>query len=117
MLDISFAKSALPKSGALVLLLEEAEGTATPGGDLLAAADEATGGAVSRALASAEFKGKAGSTCTILAPGAGLSRILVVGLGKIADLNARAVEEAGGHAMAALARETAVSVAAGALSA
>ena len=54
MLDIGFAKSVLPKSGALVLLVEEAE---TLNADLLAQADEATGLAISRALVAAEFKG------------------------------------------------------------
>jgi leucyl aminopeptidase len=112
MLDISFAKSALPKSGALVLLVAE-DGSA----DLLTAVDEATGGAVSRALTAAEFKGKAGSTCTILAPGAGLSRVVAVGVGAIADLTHRTAEEAGGHATASLAREAAASIAAGGVSA
>ena len=74
MLDIAFAKPALPKSGALVLLLEEGAAATSPTGALLAAADEATGGAIGRALAAAECKGKRGQIATILAPGAGLSR-------------------------------------------
>ena len=68
MLDIAFAKPALPKSGALVLLVGEGE---NPSG-LWQQADEATGGAIARALKTAEFKGAKGKTCTILAPGAGL---------------------------------------------
>ncbi len=111
MLDVSFARSALPKSGALVLLVGE-DGTA----DLLPALDEATGGAISRAIAAAEFKGKPGTTCTILAPGAGLSRVVAVGIGDPAKLVQRAAEEAGGHACAALTREPAASIAAAALS-
>ena len=67
MLDIAFAKPALPKSGALVLLMGEGE---QPSG-VWQQADEATGGAIARALKSAEFKGAKGKTCTILAPGAG----------------------------------------------
>ena len=67
MLDIAFAKPALPKSGALVLLMGEGE---KPSG-LWQQADEATGGAIARALEAAEFKGGKGKTCTILAPGAG----------------------------------------------
>ena len=78
MLDIAFARPALPKSGALVLLVSEGE---MPSG-LWQQADEATDGAIARALAAAEFKGAKGKTCTILAPGAGLSRVIVVGLGK-----------------------------------
>jgi leucyl aminopeptidase len=112
MLDIAFARSALPKSGALVLLAEE-EGTPDA---IRVAADNATGNAVSRALEAAAFKPKAGKTCTILAPGAGLSRIVVVGMGKRADLTARTVEEAGGAAAAALSREPSASVAAAELS-
>ena len=68
MLDIAFAKPALPKSGALVLLVGEGE---KPSG-LWQQADEATGGAIARALQAAEFKGAKGKTCVILAPGAGL---------------------------------------------
>jgi leucyl aminopeptidase len=111
MLDISFARSALPTSGALVLLAEE-------GGEpdaIRTAADSATGGAVSRALEAAEFKPKPGKTCTILAPGAGLSRIVVVGIGKRAELTARAAEEAGGTAAASLQREPAAAIAAAGL--
>src|SRR6516164_58634 len=48
MLDVSFAKPALPKSGALVLLVEEGGGPGGATGELWRAADEATGGAVSR---------------------------------------------------------------------
>ena len=111
MLDIAVAKPALPKSGALVLLLEEGGTPQSATGALWAAADEATGGAVSRALGVAEFTGKKGQTATILAPGAGLSRVVAVGLGKLADLTDHAAEAAGGHAAAALAKEPAAAVA------
>ncbi len=108
MLDISFARPALPKSGALVLLAAEGEEPDA----IQAAADSATGGAVARVLEATEFKPKAGKTCTILAPGAGLSRIVVVGIGKRADLTPRTAAEAGGTAAAALQREPAGAVAA-----
>ena len=108
MLDIVFASAALPRAGALVLpLVEEA---ALSG--LGAAADQATGGAIARALAAAEFKGAKGKTCVVLAPGGGLTRVVAVGLGKSADLTPRRVEEAGGTAAAAVARETEAAVAA-----
>ncbi len=112
MIDISFSKSALPKSGALVLLVGE-----DGGADLLAGADEATGGAISRALAAAEFKGKPGTTCTILAPGAGLSRVVAIGIGQHDALTQRVAEEAGGHACVALARDPAAAFATGGISA
>ena len=55
MLDIAFAKPALPKSGALVLLMGEGE---KPSG-LWQQADEATGGAIARALAGRRVQGRA----------------------------------------------------------
>ena len=53
MLDIVFAKAALPKSGALVLLLEEGGFASNP---LFDTADGATDGAISRALAAADLR-------------------------------------------------------------
>jgi leucyl aminopeptidase len=116
MLDIAFAKSALPKSGALVLLLDEDFAAGGPASALLQEVDGATGGAVSRGLAASEFKGKKGQSATILAPGAGLSRVVAVGLGKLADLTPHLAEEAGGTAAAALRRDPAASVATSGLS-
>ena len=111
MLDIAFAKPALPRSGALVLLIGEGE---MPSG-VWQQADEATDGAISRAFKAAEFNGAKDRTCTILAPGAGLSRVVAVGLGKPADLTARVLNEAGGHTAVTVLREPAGSVATGAL--
>jgi leucyl aminopeptidase len=118
MLDVSFAEPALPGAGALGLLVAEG---ATPSG-LWHAADEATGGAVTRAFAAAEFTGKDGQTCTILAPagreGAGaLTRIVAAGLGREADMTPRRIEEAAGTLIATLARETEVTLAADGLTA
>jgi leucyl aminopeptidase len=104
--DIAFAKPALPKSGALALLIHEGE---KPSG-LWAQLDEATGGAIARAFEVAEFKGAKGKTCAILAPGAGLSRVLAVGLGKPAEVTQKILEEAGGAIAANLSRETSVAV-------
>ena len=111
MLDIAFAKPALPTAGALVLLIHEDE---EPSG-LWQQADEATGGAIARALAVSEFKGGKGKTCAILAPGGGLSRVLAVGLGKADDIKQTTLEDAGGGIVAALSRETTVAVAADSL--
>jgi len=102
MLDVAFAKPALPKSGALVLLVYEGE---QPSG-LRAQVDEATGGAISRAFEVAEFNGGKGKTCSILAPGAGLSRVLAIGLGKPGEVSSRVLEEAGGAISSSLARES-----------
>jgi leucyl aminopeptidase len=106
MLDVTFAAPALPQSGALALLV--AEGAAPTG--LWAHVDGETGGAVSRAFSAAEFTGKEGQTITILAPGAGLTRIVAVGLGK--SQTERALEDAGGALIGLLAREALAAVAA-----
>ena len=113
MLEIGFAKPFLPRTGALVLFVGEGD---RPEG-IWAQADNATGGAVSRALNAAEFRGAKGKTCTILAPGGDLVRVVAVGLGKVAELTAHALQEAGGHAVAALSRDHNATIAAEALSA
>ncbi len=111
MLEIGFAKPTLPRSGALVLLVGEGE---KPAG-LWAAADAATNGAIARAFAAAEFKGAKGKTCTILAPGGDLTRVVAIGLGKLADLNPRTLQDAGGNAVSALSRDSTAAVAADSL--
>jgi len=111
MLDIAFAKPALPKSGALVLLIGEGEVAS----GLWQQVDEATDGAIARAFRAAEFNGAKGKTCSILAPGAGLSRVVAVGLGKPAELDTRVLNDAGGHAVAALRQEQNAVVATGML--
>ena len=113
MFEIAFAKPALPKSGALALLIHEGE---KPSG-LWAQLDEATGGAITRAFEVAEFSGAKGKTCAILAPGANLTRVLAVGLGKPAETTQKILEEAGGTIVANLSREPAVAVANSALTA
>jgi leucyl aminopeptidase len=113
MLDVAFAKPALPKAGALVLLIHEGE---KPSG-LWEQLDTATSGAISRALTVAEFKGAKGKTCSILSPTDSLTRVLAVGLGKPADLTGRILEEAGGTIAATLSNEPAVAVANSALTA
>jgi leucyl aminopeptidase len=108
MLKIAFAPPVLPRSGALALLVAEGE---SPSG-LWQAADEATGGALTRAFAAAEFLGKDGQSVTVLAPGAGLSRIVAAGLGKTADITDRKIEEAGGTLATLITRETTAALAA-----
>ncbi|WP_376087194.1 leucyl aminopeptidase [Roseomonas sp. CCTCC AB2023176] len=118
MLDIAFAKvppSGLPESGALVLPLAEEDVGAS--GATWHDWDRQLGGTIGRALPAAEFKGKRGQTLSLYAPGGGLSRVLLVGLGKRADLDAKDVEAAGGSAAAALAPEDHAAVDARALEA
>jgi leucyl aminopeptidase len=113
MLEIAFAPPTLPTSGALALLI--AEGAAPSG--LWAAADRATGGAIARALEAARFTGAKDKSATILAPGGGLSRVVVVGLGKPDALTPRRIEAAAGSAATALAQDEAASIAADGLTA
>ena len=101
MLQIEFRAASVPGEGALALLL--IEGQALSG--LAAQADAACGGGLARAMAAAEFTGKKGKTCLVLAPGAGLSRVVLVGVGKPEDHTLRGMEEAGGVAAAALGRD------------
>ncbi|MGH7043284.1 MAG: M17 family peptidase N-terminal domain-containing protein, partial [Acetobacteraceae bacterium] len=107
MLDVAFAEPKLPASGALVLVASE---DANPVG-LWRQANEATGGAVDRALKVAEFKWTKGKTCTILAPGTQWSRVVAVGLGKYGDhYPDELLETVGGHAAAALGRDPEVTI-------
>ena len=100
MIEVAIAHAALPGSGALVLPVEE--------GGSAAAASWA-------GLDAAEFKGRKGQTATILAPGAGLSRVVAVGLGKAGEITKLGAAEAGGHAIVPLLREESVAFAPGPL--
>jgi leucyl aminopeptidase len=113
MLEIGFTRPVPPTSGAVVLLIAEDE---KPAG-IWQQLDAATGGAIARALSAAEFKGGKGKTCTILAPGGDLTRVVAVGLGKKAELNARTLQDAGGSIAGAVSRDAVASVAADGLSA
>ena len=112
MLDVRFAASSLPASGVLALLVAEG---ASPSG-LWQAADAATGGAIGRGFASAEFTGKEGTTVSILAPGGGLTRIVAAGVGKATEISERRLEEAGGALAGMLTRDTAAALATDGLS-
>ncbi len=81
--SIAFAKPVVAEAGSLVVLVAEDLALAPAA----AALDTATGGALTRAMAKADFKGKGFATLDILAPaGTELDRVVVVGLGKIAEL-------------------------------
>jgi len=109
--DIAFTKPSLPKSGVLVLPLAEGEALAGLG----AALDAESGGAVARALEAAKFKGRKGQSCTVWAPGRGLSKVVAVGLGKAAELTPEGVEAVGGSLVGAMSAEREATVAAEAL--
>lgn len=76
------------------------------------AVDEAADGAVTRALEAGRFSGAKGQTQTVLGQSGDIARLLLLGVGKGQDLDARAAEELGGvvAAEANAAGHTAVTV-------
>ena len=113
MLEISFAPVTLPETGALTILA--AEGQAASG--TWRAIDEVSAGLVGRALAVAGFKGGTSDHCTVLAPAAGLTRLVALGLGQADKANPETLVAAGGRAVAALAQDSVAAIDAGGFSA
>ena len=99
-MKISFAEFALPRSGAVVVGVWEERGLTAPARQL----DEATGGAVARAVAAApRFHGKKNELLAIVGPpGLALSRIVVAGLGKPEAIDQRLLQDLGGTLVAHL---------------
>jgi leucyl aminopeptidase len=93
-MKISFASPSLPKSGVLVVLV--AEGARLEG--LAAEADRRTEGQIARAMAAGRFTGKRDTTLDLVAPGGGLSRIVLFGLGDPGALRPLDLEMLGGAA-------------------
>jgi leucyl aminopeptidase len=88
-MQISFASLSTAGSGALVVGVLDG-GALTPSA---AAADKASGGALTRAKGASRFTGKSGQVLEVLAPAnMKASRILLVGLGAAAKLDGRAAE-------------------------
>jgi leucyl aminopeptidase len=99
-MKISFVESAMPRSGAAVVGAWEERVLTGPARQL----DEATGGAISRAVAAApRFHGKKSELIAIIGPpNLPLSRIVVAGLGKPAAVDARLLQDLGGGLVAHL---------------
>lgn len=98
-MKISFAKPALPKTGALACLV--ASGAKLSG--LAAQADEASGGALSKAIKARNFKGDSGQSVEILAPAnMDIDHLLLLGIGKPAELDAKDFANLGGKITARL---------------
>ncbi len=99
-MKITFASPAQPQTGVAVVGVMEGR-KLTAGAKAL---DKSTGGALSRAIKASRFKGSKGHTLTVLAPaGVKLDRVLMVGLGKPEEIDARRMQALGGHIYAALA--------------
>ena len=103
MLPITFAAPALPPAGALVLPVVAGEEPSA----LHRRLDQEGNGMLSRALAAEGFEGQPTRVVTVLAPGAGLGRVVAVGLGARDGLDADTVERAAAAAIPALARDEA----------
>ena len=99
-MKIDFAEFALPRSGALVVGAWEDRVLTGPARQV----DEATGGAVARAVAAApRFHGKKNELLPIVGPAnVSVSRIVVAGLGKPDAADARRLQDLGGNLVAHL---------------
>ena len=91
-MKISFDPSNLPKSGVFVVLIEEAANLS----GLAKKLDDQAKGHLSHAIKAAAFEGKKEQTVDVLAPGAGLDRVVLMGVGKVANLVPREIELLGG---------------------
>ena len=98
-MKISFAKPGLPATGIVVV-------TASAGGKLSTSAiklDKKAGGALTRAIKASRFEGKKGQSLNVMAPaGTKLDRVMLVGLGKAADITDLEVQKLGGRIYAVL---------------
>ncbi len=105
-MKFSFAEPGLPESGVLILLAGEGRSAPTLG-ETGKRIEKQWAGAIGRAAREQRFTGKKGKVLSLAAPGKrGVSRLILVGLGKDADLSGETgtliVEEAGGAVIAAL---------------
>lgn len=83
-MQISFAPIELPKDGAVVFLIEKDQ----PFAGLVADADAASSGALSKARETGRFTGSSGQTLDVLAPaGLQVDRVLLVGIGESSKLS------------------------------
>lgn len=97
-IEIVDAKS--PKRGSLVLVVGEGRQLGAFG----QRTDKALGGILGKAMAAApRFTGARGQWLEVMAPGAGLSRILLAGLGKPAEIKGMSYETLAGDAVRRLA--------------
>jgi len=98
-MNITFKAPELPKSGALALFTA----TASKLEGLAGAVDEATGGALARAMKGSRFDAEQGEVVEVMAPqGIGASRVLLIGLGKPSQLSAHDYETLGASITARL---------------
>jgi leucyl aminopeptidase len=98
-MKFSFAEVAVPDSGTIVVGVGE-ERHLTPAA---AALDRDAGGALTRAMAASRFDGKKDQLLTILAPAnLGAGRVILAGLGQIAEITPVQLQNLGGNIIGAL---------------
>ncbi len=106
-MKITFANPSEVKSGVAVVGVSEGRKLSSSA----AAIDKASGGTLTRAIKASKFTGKTGQDLTVMAPGSSkLDRVLLIGLGKTKDLDAKSALKAGGKIYAALSSIGAASV-------
>ena len=99
-MKITFSNPAFPETGVVVVAALEGRKLT----DSAKALDKKMKGGLVRAIKASRFKGAKGHSLPILAPGgAKLDRVLLVGLGKAADISAMGMQNLGGQIYAALA--------------
>ena len=92
-MKIAFSEIATPAKGVVAVVVTEERTLGATGRQL----DEQTGGALSRALAAGRFKGKQGTSSTIVAPhGLDVDAVILVGLGKPGKIDGRGLRALGG---------------------
>ena len=92
-MKIAFSEIATPAEGVVAVVVTEERTLGATGRGL----DEQTGGALSRALAAGRFKGKQGTSTTIVAPhGLDVDAVILVGLGKPEKIDGRGLRALGG---------------------
>lgn len=97
-MKVSFANIAVPKAGAVVVgVLDGRKLTASA-----QAMDDATGGALTRAIKASTFKGSKHHSLTVMTPGGRLTRVVCFGLGKAKDIDALAMQDLGGRIVSQL---------------
>jgi leucyl aminopeptidase len=100
-MQVTFSAPELPEKGVIVLGVLEGR-TLTPSAQAL---DEKLNGLLGRAMNGSRFRGKKDQILSLLAPGDRLDRIVLLGLGKAAELNDLCLQAAGGKVQTVLASE------------
>jgi leucyl aminopeptidase len=99
MLKISFAADVIPAQNALILTVADRRVLGKHGAKL----DKKCGGAITRAMEASHFTGATAQSLTILAPAkTDLSRLVLIGIGEPAKVNASGFTRIGGASVAAM---------------